>query len=107
MASFMIRCPRCRHESPYRDGVRFCAACAERVTTPCHHCAQDNFPGDQHCAFCATPLSVEAAPVGPKVVRDELVRLAEAARARAVLIRGSAPPSAAHLTQADIDDLFS
>jgi predicted amidophosphoribosyltransferase len=109
-APMLMRCARCSHAFLFREGQRFCTGCAAPVTVPCGQCGKDGLPGDRFCGFCGGATAEPAAllpPAAPAAVSEELAGLVEAARARARLVAAMpAPPTKAHLSQADVDSLF-
>jgi hypothetical protein len=117
----LLRCLGCGHAAPYREGARFCAACAAPLPcVPCAGCSKENFTGDRFCAFCARPLpnafpafGSAATPAGERGVESpvgevqELLAMAADARLRADAAANAPPPmTKRHLGQDDIDSLF-
>lgn len=110
----MWRCGQCSQTISYRDGMRFCTDCGHALGAPCAACGQEALAGDRHCGFCG--VSLAAGPLGPEGPEvpwpspgpsPELARLVEAARLRAQAAEAlPAPPTKAHLAQADVDALF-
>lgn len=113
-----IRCTTCGHSMVYRDGAKFCSACAAPLPlVACSGCHKVNFTGDRFCTFCAralpgAPRSPHEAEVaeggGPLDDTQELLALAEETRARAEAAANVPEPiTKRHLDQSDIDRLFS
>lgn len=111
----MARCHACGHGFTYRDGIRYCAACAAPVASDCTACGRLWQPGDRYCPFCAAPTGASEATkaplAGPGAPDDaeELRQLALDTLARAALTmkRQAFPAAKANLDQDDVDSLFS